>query len=59
MNIATPSTVATSASVIHETADAYDRVLFCTGRFSIIVFRGNDQWIVQTREPFGGTHERP
>jgi hypothetical protein len=49
----------TSASVLHETADAYDCILFCSGRIRLIVCRGNHQWIVQTRKPFASTHDRP
>ena len=56
-NITAP--IFTSASVLHETADAYDCILFCSGRIRVIVCRGNHQWIVQTRKPFASTHDRP
>jgi hypothetical protein len=56
-NITAP--IATSTSVIHGTADPHERVLLCAGRFRVIVCRGNHPWIVQSRKPLGGTHERP
>jgi hypothetical protein len=62
MNTATPFAAAptsTSAKAVLETANAYHRVLFCTERFRVIVCRGDHQWIVQTRKPIGGTHDRP
>ena len=51
--------IATSTSVIHGTADAHDHILFCAGRFRVILCRGHHPWIVKTRKPLGGTHERP
>ncbi len=56
-NITAP--IFTSAPVLHETADAYDRVLFCSDRIRVIVCRGDHQWIVQTRKPFASTDDRP
>lgn len=62
MKIATPFAAAhpsTFAQAAHETADAYDRVLFCSDRMRIIVCRADRQWVVQTRKDFSSAKERP